>query len=414
IYTATPSSSPITTQNPLVSAFGSTSEPATHVTPIPESVPIHRPTPTQTNVLDWLQSIFVPSTDNFTSVIEIVAVEESKNAPQRAGADNSVLWGATAAAMIGAATAYALEERRKQQEEKARQAALEAQKEERHEKIQARKMEKLEVKWAQERAWEEDRLVQQAQIQNAYSAHIEIKMMLMEAKEEATWMASQVAVREREEAKKAEELQAGLAAYYTAMRQGEQDAGNAQTNWWENTKSLVKDNIIQPLYTYVYQPYVKPAMEKTNEFVINESIWINEKIYQPYVKPSVERTKEFVANESTWISENIYQPYVKPAVERTKQFVINESAWINEKIYQPYVAPAIEKVKQFAKQTNDWVDEHVYQPYIKPVAVAINENIYQPYIQPVVNVINEKIYQPYIKPVVDDVSTWEQTTWDKY
>ena len=312
IYTATPSSSPITNQNPVVSVFGSTSEPATQATPLPEAVLTLRPTPTQTNVLDWLQSIFVPSTNIFTSVSEIVSPEESKTAPQRTGADNSVLWGATAAAMIGAATAYALEERRKQQEEKARQAALEAEKEERRERIQARKMEKLEVKWAQERAWEEDRLAQQVQIQRAYSAHIETKMALMEAREEVTWMASQTAIREREESKKAEELKAGLAAYYAAMRQGEKEAVNTQANWWEKTKSFVREKIIQPVNTYVYQPYVKPAMEKTKQFVINESAWINENIYQPYIKPAVERTKQFVISESAWINENIYQPHIKP------------------------------------------------------------------------------------------------------
>ena len=410
IYTATLSSSSVTTQTPVLSVFGSMPEPITQKTPIAESVQTPRATPTQTNVMDWLQSIFVPGTDIFTSVSEIVSLEESKNPPQRAGADGNVLWGATAAAMIGAATAYALEERRKQQEEEARQAALEEQKEERRKKIKARKMKKLEVKWAQERAWEEERLALQAQIQDAYSAHIETKMTHMEAKEDVTWMASQIVIQKREEAKKADELQAGLAAYYTAMRQGEKEAGNAQPNWWDNTKSFVKDKIVQPLNEQIYQPYIQPTIEKTKQFVINESSWINEKIYQPHIKPIVESTKQFVIHESSWINENIYQPHVKPVVEKTKQFVISESAWINENIYQPHVKPAVEKAKQFVIKESAWINEKIYQPLVKPVVTVINENIYQPYIQPLVNVINEEIYQPYFKPVVDDVSA----TWDKY
>gem|GEM_PF-1894725 len=409
-YIVTRGSSPVTTQTPIVSVFGSNPESMVQATPMPETIPIPRAAPTQTSMLDWLQSIFIPNSDSGKSVSEIVLLEESKNEPQHSGIEGSVLWGTTAAAMIGAVTAYALEERRKQQEEKARQAALEAEKEERHARTQGRKMEKLEDKWVQERAWEEERLAQQKRTQDTYSAHIETKMGLMEAREEVTWMASQATIRDREAAKKADELQAGLAAY----SQGEKEAANTAPNWWEKTKSFFQEKIVQPLNTYVYQPYVQPAVEKTKEVVTNITSWINENVYQPYVQPAVERTKQLVINESAWINEKIYQPYIQPAAERAKQFVISESAWINEHIYKPYVQPTMEKVIQVAKQTNDWVNEHVYQPYVKPVVNAFNEKIYQPYIQPVVNVINEKVYRPYIKPVVDDVSTSWQNTWDKY
>ena len=140
-----------------------------------ETIPTPRVAPTQINVVEWSQSIFIPNSNSATIVSAVVLPGESEETPQRSGMDGSVLWGASAAAMVGAATAYALEERRKQQEEKARQAALEAQKEERREKIREHKMEKLEVKWAQERAWEEERLAQQKQRQATYSAHIETK-----------------------------------------------------------------------------------------------------------------------------------------------------------------------------------------------------------------------------------------------
>ena len=108
-------------------------------------------------------------------------------------------------------------------------------------------MEKLEDKWAKEHAWEEERLSQQKRIQDTYSAHIETKMGLMEAREEVTWMASQATIHDRETAKKAEELQAGLAAYYTATRQGEKEAATTtQTNWWEKTKSFLPGEDCSP------------------------------------------------------------------------------------------------------------------------------------------------------------------------
>ncbi|MCC6298746.1 MAG: peptidoglycan DD-metalloendopeptidase family protein [Anaerolineales bacterium] len=48
--------------------------------------------------------------------------------------------------------------------------------------------------------------------------------------------------------KQAEDLQAGLAAYYNARKQGEQES---ETNWWEKTKSFVNEKIVQQVYTAI-------------------------------------------------------------------------------------------------------------------------------------------------------------------
>jgi len=92
---------------------------------------------------------------------------------------------------------------------------------------------------------------------------METRAERIEAKEDAQWLASQAVIQKRaDEKKKAEEEQARLTAYYTAMRQREQQV---QTNWWEETKSFVQEQIAQSLNTHIYQPYIKPAVEKTTE-----------------------------------------------------------------------------------------------------------------------------------------------------
>ncbi len=167
---------------------------------------------------------------------------------------SNVLWGATAAAMAGALTAYILDEKRKREEEQEREAALQAQETERRAKMKEQKMAKLEAKWAQEKMWEQARLEeQQAKTQQDATTRMEAKMEHIEAGEDAKWIASQVAIREQAEARqKAEVSQAGLAAYYNARKQGETTAPMQEQSWWENTwdttKSFVQDKIVQPTH----------------------------------------------------------------------------------------------------------------------------------------------------------------------
>ena len=120
---AVPLSSSALTQPAVVSAFGSTPEPAAQETITSESIPTSRVAPTQTSVLDWLQSIFIPDENATESKSAVGTPDESSNVPQTAASESNVLWGATAAAMIGAATAYALDEKRKREEEAERKRA---------------------------------------------------------------------------------------------------------------------------------------------------------------------------------------------------------------------------------------------------------------------------------------------------
>ena len=133
--TATPTI--VSTETALVSVFGTTAEPTSQVTPTPNTSPTTRATPAQTGVLDWLQSIFVPSSNTVESVTE-VGLSIPLSASQSSGSQSNVLWGAAAAGVIGAATAYALEEKRKRKEEEARQAEqVRAEVEAKNEAIQA-------------------------------------------------------------------------------------------------------------------------------------------------------------------------------------------------------------------------------------------------------------------------------------
>ncbi|HET9907810.1 MAG TPA: Ig-like domain-containing protein, partial [Anaerolineales bacterium] len=443
VYASTPIVSSILTQAPVMSAFGSTPEPNLPVEVIPETIPTPRSTPTQTNVLDWLQSVFVPYAGEET-VTEIGLAEETQTSREAVASRSNVLWGASAAAMIGAVTAYALEERRKQQEEKAKKAAMEAEEEERREKRQAQKMEKLEAKWAQEQAWEEAQLEAEGREQYLNSERNSSLPVLQPEKsslepEEKAWLEKKVQAEKPPKPK--DGLQTGLAAYYNAMREGEKETSNSQTNWWESTKSFVSEKIIQPFNSNVYQPYLKPGIEKSQEAMAIGASWLDKNLYQPLIKPAIEKQKQDLANDFEWINENIYQPHLKPAFENTKQFVISESKWINEKIVQPYVSPILEKVTEKVSNGISWANEKIYQPYLKPVIEKVqeesakyvswvNESVYEPYIHPVVTEIKEKVYepivepivndinkyivQPYVKPAVDEASEWWNETWDQY
>ena len=413
-------------QTAIVSTFG-VIEPSTLSTPTSQALPTPRSTPTQSSVQDWLESVFVPGANEASTII-IGPGGDSGEASQPALPDNSmVLWGTAATAAIAAATAYAREEKRKLEEERARQAELEREKEERQERIKERKLEKAEAKRAQEQAWEEARIEQEALegFQGlAARARQNNELRDWEMQEEANWIASQEAIRKRyedkkaaeeEKKKKAQELQAGLEAYYNGRKEGEKESEQPKTNWWEQTKSFVSENIIQPVDQSIYQPYIKPVIEFRNEVVSNAISWWDETIYQPHIIPAVERSKEFITNETSWINEHLYQPFVKPIVEKINDEVAKGINWANEEVYQPYVKPGVEKVIQNASNNIKWLNEEIYQPFVKPAVEILNENIYQPYLEPIVeNIVeeatktvswvNENIYQPYLEPVVSDIT----------
>jgi len=432
------SSTVITTQNAVVSAFGATPEPVTQISSPPEIVSSPRTAPTQTSVLNWLQSIFTLNT-NQERVAEIVSSDELKNTTHSTATNNnSVLWGATAAAVIGAATTYALDEQRKRKEEEAQRLA--------NAEAKAAKLNAVEEARKVVAAWLESQAILNAQElkeQELLDPEMgETRMERIEAKEDAQWVASQAAIQKRAvEKKKAEEEQARLAAYYTAMRQREQQV---QTNWWEQTKSFVKEQIVQPVNTYIYQPYIKPAIEKTTEMIAAGSAWVNENVYQPYIKPKVDKVIESATTAIAWGNEHIYQPYIKPKVDKAIEAITTGISWANENVYQPYIMPKVVKAVESFTTSVSWVNENVYQPYIKPnidkviesLAPSIswvNENIFQPYIEPMTNKvidvitdgaswINKNIYEPFIEPVASDINQYfyqplmgkAQNAWDQY
>ena len=150
---------------------------------------------------------------------------------------------------MGSLAAYALEEKRRLDEEKARQEAREAQEEERREKIKDKQMAKLEEKWAQERAWEaarEDEEQKRQEKEARYQARMETRVLTREIKEEANRVAEEKAERERKEAKKreeeekaAEKIRTAIAAYSA----GREKATVAEEVSTEKKKSIWKKGL---------------------------------------------------------------------------------------------------------------------------------------------------------------------------
>lgn len=407
---------PTATSTIAVNTFGEIpATPQFTATPVATLEP--RSTPTQTNIIDWLDSLFSFNTDTTNEAIQIESVGAAQPSPS--GTQSNVLWGTVATTVVGVLSQYAAEERRRIEEEKARIMAEKMEEEERHDRKQEKKMDKLEQQWAQEKAWEDAR--EQAQLQKEQEAQdrrndfMESKMDRIDAADEAKWLASQIIIEKREEEKKKQELKAGLEAYYSARKQGEAESAQpAPKNWWESVKSFIKDNILTPLKENVYEPVIEPIVQVTSEAVTKTISWADTTIYQPYIAPEVEEAKQFIEEELKWIEENIYTPYIQPAVEKTIDFVSEEISWINENIYQPYIEPALVSL-----------NENVIQPYIVPAVnvvlenVAegvtwIDENIYEPYIEPVVDYIDENVYQPVLAPVVNDVTGWFEDNWSQY
>jgi hypothetical protein len=181
-------------------------------------------------------------------------------------ASSNVLWGATAAAVLGAATAYALDERRKRLEaEEAQRAAIVARIEEmeaqREAALQARKVtqwlegqeifnqqiEKARLNGASDEEIDNLKKISATQgLGEAVDATKSLTSSLERTRAEIDCRDLQEElnlVRKLGESKPApqdiQEQLAGLAAYYEAMRQGEQEA--AKPTWWETTWNKTVD-----------------------------------------------------------------------------------------------------------------------------------------------------------------------------
>lgn len=192
---------------------------------------------------------FGNTTDNTTSTVTQVLNFPSlgtTTASTSTASNSGILWGAAAIAMAGAVTAYVLEERRKREEEMAKQALEQAQSEERRKKIKARKMAKLEAQWAQEAAWEQARLERERM--ELRNAGMESKMTRLEAEENARWEAAQQAQKN----KTAVLPGTGLQAYYQSEKEGAPVTApmDGQKSWWEKVTSFVQEKIVQPVQMY--------------------------------------------------------------------------------------------------------------------------------------------------------------------
>ncbi len=419
-YTATPTSLPTATPTAVVSVFGNI-DPTIESTPTPINPVMPRETPTQTSVLDWLESVFSFNGDSTEQATELDASSRSTDS-RTPDLGSGVLWGTMAAAMAGAATSYVLEEKARREEEEAREraqkAAEKAEKAKNEAKLHAQKMEKLEAKWAQEAAWEQARLENQKDFATVgQTAKIERE----EEKEKANWISLITASqRKAEEKKREEELKDAMDAYYSARKQAEKLAAEPiaePENWWEKTKSFINESILQPLDEYVYEPIIEPVIEEAKEIITVSTQWVNTNVYQPYIAPAIDKVEEEISQGTSWLSETIYQPYVAPVIEKVTEEVSNGFSWVNTNLYQPYIAPAIEKTIQIALEITSWLNENVYQPYLQPVFAAIGQSIIQPYIAPflsdakdaildVTAWVNTNIYEPYIEPVANDINQY--------
>lgn len=167
LTTPTPIASPITTptQAAVVSVFGTTPDPAALITPVAQAVSTPRAAPTQTGVLDWLQSVFdqEPQAEDRVTKSPVSMPLPASRSPN---AHSNVLWGAAAAGVIGAATAQALEEKRRREEEAARHAEqVRAEVDARNEAIQASQEAKREALFLQN--WLQGQAILNAQIEEA-------------------------------------------------------------------------------------------------------------------------------------------------------------------------------------------------------------------------------------------------------
>jgi hypothetical protein len=361
-------------------------------------------------------------------------------------APSNLLWGASAAAAIGA---FAAEITRKKQEAEAKLRAAEAKlnesiaRQERRDgnnyvqKIQNNKKAQLEAEWALERQIAQAEAEQRKQI--ATDPRVSQKEETIEAEMRAY-------------TNKPQELGA---SYYQYMAQKTYERFRAQemetpetvpptkeeVPWWENTKDLFNEYIVQPVNDYLYHPYIKPALTNIAEKVTDTYSWVDKNVYQPHIKPALEDAKQKITAGLEVAYEKIYQPYVMPVVDKIAVEVSKGMAWMNEKFIEPYVQPFMENAITIISEGVAWANEKIYQPYIQPAFAYINENlyqphvkpflekakyeiasdlswlnqtIYQPFLQPIVADINQYIYQPLIKPLQDEATAWWKETWEKY
>jgi hypothetical protein len=397
-----------------------------------------RAAPTQTTVMDWLESIFIPDSTGETVTDTRTPVT-----------DPSPHWGATLAAMAAAVTAYSLAEKRKREEEERPLSGLQ-------QKIRAQKTQDMKAKEALMREIaqlqaeqkrpkaESEALMREIALFEAEQKRLETEKEALKQKKEIDRLSHIRTSRkeemlERERKNHPANLLEGQTAtamtgmdIYRASERAKYEPTPPKT-WWENTKSFVNENLVQPVNASVYQPLLKPAAMTMGDAAKNGFSWLNENLFQPLVQPIARSVSETVAAGASWLNENIYQPHLKPGIEKGLESIKSGAAWVNENIYRPIIKPELERRIEALKTDVEWINEKIYQPYIKPAVGWVNENIYQPHIKPgleseLENIrsriawVNENIYQPVFQPVLSDIEQYiykplkekSSELWDEY
>ncbi|WKZ35273.1 MAG: hypothetical protein QY332_16795 [Anaerolineales bacterium] len=235
-----------------------------------------------------------------------------------AAASTNVLWGAMAAAVIGYATALALEQQKKRKDEEAAQIAqVRAEVEARNAAIEANRI-AMREQW-KIRSWLEGQAILKAQLeylQDQKASPDEIEELQKTAATQgfgaaianAITLGQQLAAQQQAEQAKqdalqdflskerdtsaaeawqaqqqAQEQQAGLMAYYLGRKAGEEGAqSQADKPWWEKTKDWVEDKVKQ----FVLHPpsWLSVSFQPGKPFSLGNSTideWVS---YQPWAR----------------------------------------------------------------------------------------------------------------------------------
>ena len=358
--------------------------------------------------------------------------------------NSNVLWGPTAAIAISAIALYAQKEKEEREEEIVRRRT------ELEKRITKQEIRQKEAEQARKVAqWLEGQAILKAQKEAFRKQSLNNRIQQKEnflktdttppsSKKSNEWKTAYTAYYQSEE--KRNDLNAGMAAYYAASQGIDTPNAVDQSNWWEETKAFVKDDIIQPLNTSIYQPIVKPIALETKKSIEKSISEFNRNFYQPYVKPQIERGIAKIKDETIWLNENFYQPVVKPAIDSAKKAISNNITKINQIYYQPYIKPYVEKTLAVAVSSVAWANEKIYQPFIKPeidqtiadfkiVAAWIGNTVFNPaksaineVMSPSISWITENIYAPIFSPIVNDINKYiyqpiadqVRRLWDRY
>ncbi len=296
----------------------------------------------------------------------------------------NVLWGATAAALIGWATATALEEKKKRKgQEQAQAAQVKAEVDAFNEAQEAKRI--AAMKQWKINSWLEGQAILNAQIEQLEqqgASQDEINALKEKAKTEGLGVArneagilgaglreqkmkeaAQVDMTEQEkweayiatpeyiarqkrfaewqqaeEKKQAQDLRDGLAAYYAATRQGEQEAkyGGPKVS-----AALALDD--DP-------PWWKKLIDAGKKVVDDAKEWVSNHVVQPAketVNKAITTVKDFVTTTVTTVKE-IHEAVKNKVIQKREDV----KQWVDIKVIQPVE----KKWEEIVKFTNDVID----------------------------------------------------------